>query len=272
MSNTFSQERDSKTEKLALSTILHHAELLLEDPSALVSPWLLDINTHRNEYLRGTHRAGFALPGPGHAYGRPELLASEWLNIGTEISDMEILGVGLKLYSKENKKEDDKRKKIIDPIFVLEINKTSGEFQSILYENKEEENEKEEVDDDICIVDGVLFEEEEIFLQEEKEEKEKSTTETFELTNNTFVKEIDHPISKGISAKEIEVRGCGTRSNTLQSQYSASSHFSSPDKHWVLARGTTISKKEDGKKGQGKGSSHNIDNDVESIIIVKKVG
>jgi DNA repair exonuclease SbcCD nuclease subunit len=65
------------------------SELLLEDPSALVSPWLLDINTHRNEYLRGTHRAGFALPGPGHAYGRPELLASEWLNVGNEISDME---------------------------------------------------------------------------------------------------------------------------------------------------------------------------------------
>ena len=269
MSNTFSQERDSTTEKLALSTLLSHAELLLEDPSALVSPWLLDINTHRNEYLRGTHRAGFALPGPGHAYGRPELLASEWLNVGNEISDMEIIGVGLKLYSKENKKEDDKRKKIIDPIFVLEINKTSGEFQSILYENdkKDDDDDDKKVDDDVCIVDGILYEEEDVIcLQEDMEEKEKITTETIEL-------EIDSIIKGTNNMKEIEVRGCGTRSNTIQSQSSALSHssMSLSDKNWVLARGTTISKKEDGKKG-GHGSNHNIDEDFESIIIVKKVG
>ena len=178
----------SSPEYSSLSRLLHRAEILLDDPGAIISAWNRDTSIHRREYLRGTHRAGYALPGTGHAYARPELLASEWLNVGKEVNEMEIIG---KRITKEDEMEGEmKRRRIMTKlknlkessggggdvvessrnqmeeeenslphVYILLMDEASGDYYTVERRHGWDKEENEEEGEDVCFIDGELFEE-----------------------------------------------------------------------------------------------------------------
>jgi len=183
-----SPSSSSSPEYSSLSRLLHRAEILLDDPGAIISAWNRDTSIHRREYLRGTHRAGYALPGTGHAYARPELLASEWLNVGKEVNGMEIIG---KRITKEDEMEGEmKRRRIMTKlknlkessggggdvvessrnqmedeenllphVYILLMDEASGDYYTVERRHGWDKEENEEEGGDVCFIDGELFEE-----------------------------------------------------------------------------------------------------------------
>lgn len=224
-------------EYISLSRLLLRAERFLDDPSGVISAWNRDTTIHRREYLRGTHRAGFALPGTGHAYARPELLASEWLNVGKEVDDMEIIGKRMFIQEEgkgERRKENGKievgflekeEKELPRAVLIFIKDEVSGDYE-IVEEKRREGGEGEE--EEICFIDGELLEEEE---EEEQGEEE----------NGEGEEEEGQSLFGGMIDLKFDEKRRGRSEDSSPSGLLGK-------QQWVLARGSTIKRREGGKE------------------------
>jgi len=249
-------------EYISLSRLLLRAERFLDDPGGPISAWNRDTAIHRREYLRGTHRAGFALPGTGHAYARPELLASEWLNVGKEVDEMEVIGKRMMIQDEgrgERRKENGKidvgflakeEKELPRVVFIFIKDEVSGDYE-IVEEKRREGGEGEE--EEICFIDGELLEEEEEENgEEENGEGEEGEEELCLVGGMIDLKNNLRSDSGGLFDEERRGRSeDSSPSGSLGKQ------------QWVLARGSTIKRreggKEVGKEGGGGGGGRGVE-------------